>query len=151
MNGSYLSREHGSYMSGAMQAMHAKCGMATPPANTEFDGWCRGLIAKHPVDVLAIMSALCAAGLARGEASANDLAGMRYSCPHAVGAAFKLMKRIGFRKTDRIVASTRPASHASFVLVWRLEKRHKAERFVAECRSVLLRQEQHAEQELLAI
>jgi hypothetical protein len=112
---------------------------------TGFTGWCRGLIAKHPANVIALLSAMCAAGIKRGTMSANDLVGVRYDDPHVAGAAFKLMKRIGFAKSDRIVASTRPRSHASFVLVWDLVERWKAEQFLSECSAFLTGQERKEE------
>jgi hypothetical protein len=104
--------------------------------------WLRGLIAKRPAETLQVLAALCDAGLARGEVSANDLGDREYSHPNVIGGAFKLMKRIGFVKTDRIIASTRPRSHGSFVLTWRLEDGSKATAFLNECRAVLLKQEQ---------
>ncbi len=110
-----------------------------------FDGWVKGLIRKWPVSALAILAALCEAGLKRGTASANDTAGVVYSDPHVVGAVFKVLARVGFVKGNEIIASTRPKSNASFVLVWTLVDPSKARQFLDECRSVLCKQEGKAE------
>lgn len=106
---------------------------------TASEGWVKGLIDKYPVETLRLLAALCEAGLKRGEASANDLSEQVYPHPNVVGAVFKTLRRVGFEKTDRIMASTRPASHASFVLVWRLVAPDKATAFLMQCRSVLAR------------
>jgi len=116
-----------------------------------FEGWCRGLLAKYPAEVLAIMAALCEAGLKRGTVSANDISQVSYTDPHVIGATFKAMKRLGFAKSDRIIASTRPRSNSSFVLVWELAERWKAEAFLSECRKLLIGQERKEEQKLLSL
>lgn len=87
--------------------------------------------------MLNILARLCSVGLAKGEVSANDLSDVHYSNPHVVGACFKLMKRIGFCKTDHIVASTRKKSHDSFVLVWTLIDHTKARAFLQECQKLI--------------
>ncbi len=107
----------------------------------QHESWVRGVLAKHPVESLRLLAALCEAGLRSGTCSANDLGDQSYSQPQAVGAVFKLAKRVGFVRTDSIVPSTRSRSHASFILVWRLEERWKAERFLAACRRLLVQTE----------
>ncbi len=113
------------------------------------EGWVRGLIAKYPVETLRLLAILANAGIARGTVSANDLDAEQYQNPKVVGAAFKVLRRLGFAKTGQIVASTRPKSHGSFVLEWRLLDSRKAMEFVNACRGLLLRQEAGEVQQML--
>jgi len=62
-----------------------------------------------------------------------------------------LMKRVGFVKADKVIASTRPDSHGSFVFVWTLVDRSKAESFLSRCRTMLVSQGKNEEQTLLAM
>ncbi len=100
--------------------------------------WVRSAILKHPISVINIMCRLCEVGMAKGKVSANDLDGVTYTDPHVVGATFKLMKRLGFQKSNRIVASTRKGSNSSFILEWDLVDGSKAEVFLSECRRMLV-------------
>jgi hypothetical protein len=110
-------------------------------AMCQHDGWVRGLIAKHPIETLRLLALLANAGLSRGTASANDLPDAKFAHPNVVGAAFKLLHKLGFAKTGRILPATRPSSHGRFVLEWRLADARRAEEFVRSCRGLLLRQE----------
>jgi len=106
-----------------------------------FDGWLRGVITKRPAEVVRLLALLCEKGLAKGAVSANDIDrhALGVAAP-VVGSAFKLCKRLGFAK-ETITASTKDGRHSSLILSWRLVEGWKAQRFLNECRGLLLRQE----------
>ena len=105
----------------------------------ENERWLPGVIQKHTPDVLKVLMDLAQAGLERGRVSANDIHTV-VSDSHAVGAAYKLIKRLGFVNTGTVIArdKSKPGSHGSVVFVWELRERAKAEAFVSACREHLL-------------
>ena len=111
-----------------------------PKAET-FDGWLRGVIQKRPAEVVRLLALLCERGLAKGAVSANDIDrhALGVAAP-VVGGAFKLVKRLGFVK-ETITASTKDGRHSSMILSWRLAEGWRAQRFLDECRGLLMRQE----------
>ena len=105
----------------------------------DFPSWLRGVITKRTPDVLKVMMDLCQAGLERGRVSANDIhTEVTKGC--AVGASFKIIKRLGFVNTGTVIArdKSKPGSHGSVVFVWELRERAMAEKFIAACRQHLL-------------
>lgn len=104
----------------------------------EYDWWVAATIKKSSLDALIVIATLLKAGLGKGTCSGNDLVGITYGNPHVVGSCFRVLARAGFIKTDRIVASERKPSHASFVLVWTLADRSKAEAFQGAISGALL-------------
>ena len=105
------------------------------------DSWVRPLVAKYPLETLRLLTLLCEAGLRRGETSANDLDSQEYTHPKVVGGTFKVLKRVGFTPSGRIIPATRPRSNGRPVQVWTLTDGSRVEEFLRECRVVVLRQE----------
>ena len=112
--------------------------MSTPT----FDTWLKGLINKRPAEVLRLLSILCERGLARGSVTANDVDRHALGvAKNSVGASFKVLKRLGFVRSSMIAASNKAGRNSSLILVWELRDGGKAQRFLGECRGLLLRQE----------
>ena len=113
-------------------------------------GWVDGLKAKRPLEWIRALSYLIDAGLRQGYVTANDIPeDVRFDEPNVIGANFKDLKRLGFRKSNRTVKATAARKHGRDLPVWILEEPTVAKRWVDDLRSHVLTCNPNQQLELL--
>ena len=96
----------------------------------KYEAWLEGLLAKRTPDALAIMGDLIKAGLRKGHCSANDITHRDVEQPNIIGGVFMVIKRMGFRQTDRREEAAHKSQNGRKVFVWELEEPSRAKLFL---------------------
>lgn len=102
------------------------------------DSWLIPLLQKRSLDGMRILCDLLEAGILKGECSANDIREISLSQPNIIGGVFKILKKFGFKHTERRIKTIAARKHSRRVDVWELENHMLAMKASGEIKKILL-------------
>ena len=101
--------------------------------------WVQGLKAKRPLEWIRALGYLIDAGLRNGQVTANDIpADVRFEEPNVIGANFKDLKRLGFRKTNTTIKAIAARKHGRDLPIWVLDRPDVAKAWLRDLREHVL-------------